>query len=1243
MTNEVQLIAWRKGIEDTIVYSGTCVSAQPSGASLFVKINPIAGMSAGDIEGFYIKLTNQNNQSQYFPISTSIVDGSFWRLTTYGFYDVSEFDYSISATYEIVTRRYVGNAEGTCISTIGIINQGWKISGDVTYLLNKNLQIDMDNGETYNWYVVTATYVPLNDWTIVEFDIIDPLVDGIDGTWAVSFDTAPFYLELYPNESISQNWQFTDIGDFGSTGAFSREFRIPSTAENMKVFGLIEDVNFNDALNYFHTKLKAEIRVNTFPISVGHIRLMKTYTQNAKYSDLELSFYGESPDLVRSISDKKLKDLNGLSALNHYLSYDSVTNSQAVLSYGSVQSGGGIGDDIIYIEEQDNLNFFLGKTIRLSNGIDTTTRVIDYVDDGSATEDKLGFAISLGQDYSSGTWQLIDNTILDYVRYALVDRGQKWDETGTTGSRPISNSDSPLYAGDMTPHLNAWWIFQQIVENAGFVLNPTPLESILSAYWCPWINSQSIQVSNQDNQYLFRAQLTTNTDYDYGDLLNFPEVYDNDSLYTSGAYSIPFPAYYVFRAWLTFIPVNLYGGQQSISFQFKIGGVVLFTQNVFISETDILSGQPINVQFTTPSLFIDPNQYGVPAISLYTYTLYTNTSFQGTASYDALNGSGWEVVSIMNPAYDSIVQIGQNAPDIKQIDFFKDIINMHCCAVVPDKTKPNVLSIVPMTDYVNSGTEWDWTSKLDISKDIVLSPTTDKQKRNITFTYKGGGDVASKLYQDSGRVYGEYKIEGYQVSPDDPFNDFAEGELKIQLTAESNPANYIRGTSVVISKYVNDKYEFVIPNLRFVYMSDTCFVKMYNDTTELVDDAEVFVTNNYSDSYSDITDYDLNFAPEVPLHVIESNPYKNLFNQYWRDYLNELYSPKARILEASFSLDLLDVQSVSFADKIWIKDSYWRILQIQDFKVGLTEVTRVVLLKTDISQPDCSSVPVSDDNGVILFEDFDGNPVDASANCCIRYGYKWNSQLGLCFGRGQSTNEPSDPTGEMRNGIVSTMIGQTIEPSMKIAMVTGSNVSPDNSWSSFIGRDITIPEGNQFTTAQGDYLKSIAGQPASALLGSNVLAPIKGLHFGGGWRGDRLEGKDGSMQTGFIVLRNEFEYLNAGDSIELAVGNETLTRLSIEDETQLTCVMTIQATDYNGFWAISQYYFTIWKKTGVAYVSNTKLIWDNSHDVTYQIQPDIDVTTDTTQHRFKATMIAGSSFPTPKLDIVSSIQYIQSR
>jgi hypothetical protein len=1251
MMNEVQLIAWKKAIEDEVLYTGVCISAQSKDTEFKADIAPIAGVAdVTDLRGYWMKLTNSFGQSQYFPIVQAQLFSGNWRVFAPFpppvVYELSEFDFTIS-TYQIVRREYTGELNNSLLTTGAF----FRVDGNQSSTLGKTIQIELETGEKYYWVVTSANYpVGTGQTDIGLLGTIIPPAPSINGTWSIVFETTPYYLELYPNESISQNWRFTDISNFGTTGSFSREFRVPATQNNSFIFGIVEEVNFNDDLNYFHTKLKAEIRVNTFPIAIGHIRLMKTYTQDGKYSDLQLSFYAETPDLQRAIGDAKLKELSDLPLLNHPLSHDIVTTYEAVLASGDIEASGGVGATQIKIDEQQNLGQFMGNIIRLSNGVDTTTRVITIANEYTSSQDEIGWNIGLNEDYSSGTWELIDNQFFDYVQYALVDRGQKWDETTATGTRPISDSNIPLYAGDMTPHLNAWWIFTNILSDAGFSLNPTPLQAILTSYWSPWINSRSIQVNNQDTGYLFRAQYTSTQLLDFGQTFsNVPEIYDyNGDLFAGAVYQPPFPASYTFRVWLTFTPVNLFDGSQSISFRLRSAqdpSLVYFTHSVFISAEDAIAQIPINVQFTTNAIFLLP-MTGGDGVIVEVRTLYTNTPFYGSAVYDPFNATGWELVKIENVAYGAVMQMNQNAPDVKQIDFVKDIINMHCCAIVPDTFKPSVLNIIPMVDYVNSGDTLDWTDKLDISKDIILNPTTDRQKKNILFTYKNGGDFLSKVFSDNGRTYGEYKIEGYQVSPDEPINDFADGDLKIQLTAESNPCNYINGTSLVISKYRNDKGEFVTPNLRFVYMSDTGLVKLYDEVDEVVVESAVNVTNHYSDSYATISDFDLNFAPETALHVIEENPFKNLFNLYWRDYMNQLYSPKARILEASFALDVMDVQSFSFADKIWVKDSYWRILEITDYKVGMNESTRVLLIKTGIDEPDCSSIPVSGNpNGFIQFEDFDGNPVSPSASCCIRYGYTWNSQLNQCLGRGEGTNQPDDPSGE-NMGMV--MQGQKNQPALKIAMVTGADISPDNNWSSFIGRDITIPSNNEFTTAQGDLLQSKEGQPSSTLLGSNTLAPIKGLHFGGGWRGERLSSAIGSQQTGMIVMGNSFVFNASGNSIEVFVGNETITRLSLEPYTQWSCMMNIHISDTGGFWVYSMYSFTIWKKASTADASTPiELSIDDSEGNQFSLAPIIDTSTDTTQHRFKIQLndIGASpySFPTPAVNVVATLQYTQSR
>ncbi len=75
--------------------------------------------------------------------------------------------------------------------------------------------------------------------------------------------TQEIYLDLYENESISQNWKFQDLSNFTAQGAFSREFRLPFSETNKEALGALFDNNVEQgAENYFFYKLPAEIRVD---------------------------------------------------------------------------------------------------------------------------------------------------------------------------------------------------------------------------------------------------------------------------------------------------------------------------------------------------------------------------------------------------------------------------------------------------------------------------------------------------------------------------------------------------------------------------------------------------------------------------------------------------------------------------------------------------------------------------------------------------------------------------------------------------------------------------------------------------------------------------------------------------------------------------------------------------------------------------------------------------------------------
>jgi hypothetical protein len=419
-------------------------------------------------------------------------------------------------------------------------------------------------------------------------------------------------------------------------------------------------------------------------------------------------------------------------------------------------------------------------------------------------------------------------------------------------------------------------------------------------------------------------------------------------------------------------------------------------------------------------------------------------------------------------------------------------------------------------------------------------------------------------------------------------------------------------------------------------------MSVYNDDTEAVVDTAVNVFNHYSSVNASVGDYDLNFNPETPLHTIITNPYRNLFNEYWRDYLNGLYNPEARILEAYFALELTDILTFSYADRYFIKDSYWRIIEISDYKIGNAESVKVKLIKITEPGPDCEGIPTSvaineDTTQIIQFEDLNGNPVASTRVCCERYGYSWSTTLNQCVSYG--TPIITTPGGGTSSAALMLNAGVNGAPNNVLARTANTNIDVGNTFSVFAGENITIDAGNSNTLAVGNRLKLEGANRGSAILGKNAYSNIMGLHFGGG---DRVSTNEGNQQSGVIILANARNFTAAGQSIEIATGNDgtAITRISLPDGTSITAIYVLQVSDVNGkaFYQTGSVY--IEKVGGVAIASTPiPITSDASGTITFVLS--IDTSTDTTQHRFKLTS-AGIGFPMLG-QAVLTLYYTQTR
>ena len=743
-------------------------------------------------------------------------------------------------------------------------------------------------------------------------------------------------IDLYENEKMHLNYKFTDLTDFSAVGNYSQEFRIPASATNVGFFGAIFNVNFNGWFD-FRKKVEASLTVNTIPIATGHIQVKKLYWQAGKLFEFEVVFFGEVPNLARLLNEKKLRDIKSI--LDGDLDYD-----------------------------------LLHANVETPPNEHTILTLCDK-------------------------WNLTASNPEGQPVYSTVIAGQP--------------TYKPLYVGHLTPSVKAYYLFDQIMKDAGVQWTSDNLSGCLENVYVPFVNGQYLNSALGLNDVASTVALSTDligivADASSGtyDLYNdFVEYEDAGNDWSSGVYTAPFTGEFTFRVWMhgeaTRNNTNTTLFVATNSFFFLINDTItdLTNQWQWLQPTGLLATQTINTDFTkTLSLnagdtlkiqwSYSPNSLGIGAEPSATIDLIGN----GANDY---TGTGVELVSVGTALTGDTCLMEFNAPDMKQIDFITSIQKMFNLAFVPDRTLPNTLRIEPLVEYIGSGNTLDWTQKLDLSKDITYYPTTDLQKSKFTFTYTEDSDYYNNVYKDNGHIFGSYEVteNDFEV-----INEFATGEEKVQLAFAPTPSKNVENTDVVVPRFINSEGQFVQPKPRILYYFADFFVNMYDEVSGDVIQTAVKCLNNYSTMNATVSDSDLNFAPEVPLHTIIAPPYDNLYNRWWRNYYRELYDGQARILEGMFALTLNDIFTFQWSDKIWIVDSWWRVLDIEGYVVGNQDMTKVKLIRLLDIDNDCDIFPVTANlDQTINWERPNGDPATVTEDCCRRFGYYWNSAKNNCF------------------------------------------------------------------------------------------------------------------------------------------------------------------------------------------------------------------------------------------------------
>jgi hypothetical protein len=956
-------------------------------------------------------------------------------------------------------------------------------------------------------------------------------------------------VDLYENESISYSSNFNSISEFTTRGAFSREFRIPATKANVDFFGQQYNVNLlNDDTTQINTlrKIDATISVDTLPIAEGHIQFKQAITQQGKMHEFVIAFFGETVDLARSVGDKLLKELD-YTDLAHENSYENV----------------------------------------------------NLINDGS----------------------LLDLAVC----YTLTDKGQNWSEDTTIGSRRVFSSVNPIYTGELTLALQAKWLLNKIITEAGFTYSGDTVNSELEEIYIPYITNPLTLGTVSADEARFSAHYTSNqavaidiqgnSGLYYKQLTGWTETLDPSNSFASSVYTSQANYYSDFGVSLE-IDVDTTGYNNSTIHTYDIvlgitrAGIesivpIPFAQNVGPTEFDYDQGGNVyivsqNNPFTVNASINLLLEIG-DEIRVYIYA-HAGSSQAVTINADSTIGITFTSGEIFAQA----ISISRNAPEQKQVDFLRDILKMFNAVLVPNPNMPNAVEIIPMVEYLASGADYDWTGKIDLSKDIVLTPAADIRKRVLKWSYKEQGDVFNAKYKTAGqRVYGELRLT-------DAGNDFSTSDYTVELTFGASPCDLIPNTNYVIPKYFNGTGEFMAPGPRILYRrayEQSAVVMVYDEVAEDATFTVIPLLCHYQTIPTHIGTNDLNFGQEIPPHPIEAMPLKTLFDRYWRQYIAELYDSEQKIMEAYFKLSVTDVFGLKFNDKIWVKDSFWRVIELTDYIVADEQVTKCKLIRLLDIGALCQYTPstISTTTGAVRFLDYDGNLSNGSQECCEFYGYTWDGDKGACFastgtnGTGGIITSPnnvggSNITNTSGNQRSATGMGNvnraSIENNNERILVSGlgHGIAPNNNYSQALGYRNFIRPNLEGTMVAGRWAE----------------ADVRGVHFGGGtwWDGTSDFGTTipGRSQHGFIQLMGLGEmvanptnvdmYIDGIDGGVIEMPTETVWHVNISIS---VLEYDYNVTDFTGKVATAEFCTMLWRDATTHY-SSTPVKISNFHN-----------------------------------------------
>jgi hypothetical protein len=808
-----------------------------------------------------------------------------------------------------------------------------------------------------------------------------------------------YQLDLQEEPSIALNFQFSDIKEPDTRkSSYSQTFKLPFTDNNHQFFQDWYNVNIATLVYDTRTKFNATLYMGTVPQFEGSLQLKGVYQKAQVY---EVVLMSNTADLFSVIGEKKLRDTlrndDGTYSeeLNHQFNETQMENSWNGGSSAFVNSAAVSLRDtdadvqkVMYPLSVTQPEFYWGQGSNQFLDM-TAADVTNYGPSDAfpymasllqfrpAIQIRTLLKLIIARAGFSYTSEFIDN---DYFGKIFMTTGNHLGES----TLPTVNTNDTSFAGNFT------------AGNSGpfgyFGSNYFPLTGLP----CVSLPPQKIEANTVCDPITGTTAWDTTYDYFTKEHPTQTQIYVRHRIYYQNVQACESGEDMLFDIYLEGWDATDNEPMTTDVWDF-IGGVPIGNPNQNYNHYFNISNMPLNY-----SCRIMIRAYNIKRIGgtlSATMTLGNTAGNTFECNLDSQVSVTWDNYSL--GIYDAIINMPMCIdPDITQKDFLKDIIQRFNLVILSDPDDSSNLLIEPYNDYLADSSIKDWTKKLDTSKEVIVRDTTSLQKKSVYFTDLEDEDSANKSFKEKYPKINVYGHADVQVTN----NQFATGDLT------NNPifSPYINNRVYVneyqgIESYPRNmvvqyelSYERNEDGIKIPVTSAETKPKLfwYNGTATTVrnsnDDAITYnlhhqpvsgqaINTETFNTYPVCTPYDITPVsdaytlspttkslywwthPPITASDIFNFSANNgtwsantLYGLYWKPYLDNIYNTDARIMECNLNLNEVDIFNFKFNDEIFIKETYWRILNISNYQVGGKSSTKVKLLKVIDALNNCS-------------------------------------------------------------------------------------------------------------------------------------------------------------------------------------------------------------------------------------------------------------------------------------------------